>query len=144
MVLIVEEMAPVLEMAKTCLAEHRYVTLCASTAAQALAIIEVGLPIQALITNIGLAEGGPQAGLELATRAAQKLPGLKVLFATGYTLTDDMRAAFAEGAAAVLEKPYAPEELVKALSALLGRSLPPLGLKECDCSRRASLPLSLP
>jgi hypothetical protein len=47
-------------------------------------------------------------------------PGLKVLFSTGYKITDEKRAAFAERSSG---KPYAPEEFVKALSRLLGQAV---------------------
>jgi hypothetical protein len=45
-----------------------------------------------------------QAGIQLAKRAVELKPRLKVVYSTGPTVTDGMKALFVPGSA-VLEKP---------------------------------------
>jgi DNA-binding NtrC family response regulator len=116
-VLVVEDEAQVLVFAESYLADQGHQTLSASTVAEAQAIIDSDADIDLLFTDIGLGTDDPQGGLELATEAVAARPGLKVLYTTGQTVTDGMRALFVEGAA-VLEKPYAVDELSAALSQL--------------------------
>ena len=73
--------------------------------------------IDVLFTDIGLRDD-PQAGLELAKQAVERRPELKVLYATGQTLTDGMKELFVSGST-FLQKPYSVEELRTALSDLL-------------------------
>jgi DNA-binding NtrC family response regulator len=113
-VLVVEDEAQVLVFAESYLADQGHQTLSASTVAEAQAIIDSD---RLLFTDIGLGKDDPQGGLELATEAVAARPGLKVLYTTGQIVTDGMRALFVEGAA-VLEKPYAVDELSAALSQL--------------------------
>lgn len=119
-VLVVEDEAQVLVFAESYLTEQGHQTLTASTLAEAQAVIDnTGNPIDVLFTDIGLGKDDPQGGLELATVAVAVRPGLKVLYTTGQTVTDGMRALFVEGSV-VLEKPYTVEDLATAFSAKLG------------------------
>ena len=58
---------------------------------------------------------GVQAGLELAKRAVKLKPRLKVVYSTGLSVTDDMKAMFVPGSA-VLEKPYTVDQLLTSFS----------------------------
>jgi DNA-binding NtrC family response regulator len=118
-VLVVEDEAQVLVFAESYLADQGHQTLSASTVAEAQAIIDSDAHIDLLFTDIGLGKDDPQGGLELATEAVAARPGLKVLYTTGQTVTDGMRALFVDGAV-VLEKPYTVEELSSALSTHFG------------------------
>jgi CheY-like chemotaxis protein len=115
-ILVVEDEAQVLLLAESYLEEHGHKTLSAATVTQASAIIESDQPLDLLFTDIGLGDD-LQAGLDLARAAVGRRPGLKVLYATGQTVTDGMKALFVEGSA-VLAKPYTVDELLTNLSVL--------------------------
>jgi len=121
-VLIVEDEAQVLVLAESYLQEHGHRTLSASTLAEASAILERPDKIDVLFTDIGLRDD-QQAGLELAKLAGERHPGLKVLYATGQTVTDGMKALFVDKSA-MLAKPYTVEQLLTSFS-MLGISHPP-------------------
>ena len=72
--------------------------------------------IELLFTDIGLKDD-LEAGLNLAVDAVAKYPGLKVLYTTGQTVTDGMRALFVPKSA-MLVKPYTVEQLLTSLSML--------------------------
>ena len=55
-----------------------------------------------------------QAGIELAKRAVELKPSLKVVYSTGLTLTDRVKALLVPGAV-VLEKPYTLDQLLTSL-----------------------------
>ena len=57
-----------------------------------------------------------QAGIELAKRAVELKPGLKVVYSTGLTLTDRAKASLVPGAV-ILEKPYTLDQLLTILRA---------------------------
>ena len=56
-----------------------------------------------------------QAGIELAKKAVELKPGLKVVYSTGLTVTDRMKALLVPGAV-ILEKPYTLDQLLTSLS----------------------------
>lgn len=107
-VLIVEDEAQVLVLAESYLQEHGHCTRSADSIEGALAIIDKE-EVDVLFTDIGLHDD-LQAGLELAKQARARRPDLKVLYTTGQTVTDGMKALFVEGAQ-LLEKPYTVDEL---------------------------------
>ena len=57
-----------------------------------------------------------QAGIQLAKRAVELKPRLKVVYSTGLSVTDGMKALFVPGSA-VLEKPYTVDQLLTSFSA---------------------------
>ena len=112
-VLIVEDEAQVLLLVQSFLEEQGHKTLSAATADDALAILTGPKAVDALFVDIIL-NGDMQAGIELAKRAVELKPGLKVLYATGLAVTDDMKALFVPGSA-VVEKPYTVDQLLTSL-----------------------------
>jgi hypothetical protein len=60
--------------------------------------------VDALFVDIIL-KGDLQAGIELAKRAVEHKPTLKVLYSTGLTVADDLKALVVPGST-ILEKPY--------------------------------------
>jgi DNA-binding NtrC family response regulator len=112
-VLIVEDEEQVLVLSESYLQEHGHSTRSADTIDGALAILE-NEKIDVLFTDIGLRDN-LHAGLELAKQARERRPDLKVLYTTGQTVTDGMKALFVEGAK-LLEKPYTVDELATALA----------------------------
>ena len=107
-VLIVEDQEEILTLAQSFLEEQGHKTLSAATADEALAILTGSEAVDAL-------GGGTQAGLELAKRAVKLKPRLKVVYSTGLSVTDEMKALFVPGSA-VLEKPYTVDQLLTSLS----------------------------
>ena len=115
-VLIVEDEAQVLMLAESYLQEHGHQTLSASTVTGALALLDGPDEIDLLFTDIGL-QDDLEAGLKLAAGAIERRPGLKVLYATGQTVTDGMKAQFVTESA-ILVKPYTVDQLLSGLSRL--------------------------
>jgi DNA-binding NtrC family response regulator len=122
-VLIVEDEAQVLVLAESYLQEHGHSTRSADAIDGALAILDAE-EVDVLFTDIGL-HGDLHAGLELAKQARERRPDLKVLYTTGQTVTDGMKALFVEGAK-LLEKPYTVDKLATAFAVHFGiRPAPP-------------------
>ena len=117
-VLIVEDEAQVLVLAESYLQEHGHSTFTASSVEEALAVLAREGEIDLLFTALGLA-GNLRGGLELAQRAVEKPLDLRVIYTTGQTITDGMKAMFVYGAA-LLEKPYIGDQLSTALSKHFG------------------------
>jgi CheY-like chemotaxis protein len=116
-VLLVEDDALIRMSAADMLGNLGHSVIEAGNAREALALLE-GHAIDVMLTDIGLPG---LSGSELAARAAQRVPGLRVVFASGREAVPG--AAAAEGLLAkaiFLQKPYGPDELVAALSAAMG------------------------
>lgn len=112
-VLIVEDEPDLRVLAESNIADFGYATLSAANGSEALALLEEHKDIGLMFTDINM-PGGPN-GIELACRAVELRPGLRVIYTTaGGGLTDGMTALFVEGAVFV-PKPYTRDELLKAL-----------------------------
>lgn len=116
-VLVVEDEEQVLVLAKSYLEEQGHTALSADTINGALAILDEKA-VDVLFIDIGL-HGDLHAGLELAKEAVKRQSALKVLYTTGQTVTDGMKALLVEGSA-LLEKPYTVEQLSAALAVHFG------------------------
>jgi CheY-like chemotaxis protein len=117
-VLIVEDEEQVRVLAESYLQEHGHQTLSAANAEEALAVLEMTEHVDLLFTDIGL-HGGLHGGLELAKRAVEGRPELKVLYTTGQGVTYGMMAMFVKGSA-VLPKPYTVDQLQRSLEIHFG------------------------
>ena len=107
-ILVVEDEEQVRVLAESYLREQGHETFSAATRDQALAVLEVA-KIDLLFVDIGLYEHR-EVGLDLAKQAVERNPELKVLYTTGQTVTDGMKALFVQNAA-LLTKPYTVEQL---------------------------------
>ena len=114
-VLIVDDQEEILTLAQSFLEEQGHKVLSAATADEALVILTGSEAVDALFVDIVL-NGDTQAGLELAKRAVELNPHLKVVYSTGLSVTDDMKALFVPRSA-VLEKPYSVDQLLTSFSA---------------------------
>jgi hypothetical protein len=65
-----------------------------------------------------------EAGIELAKRAVELKPGVRVVYSTGLTVTDGMKALLVPGSA-ILEKPYTVDQLLTSLSVHFGAGAQP-------------------
>ncbi|MBV8755216.1 MAG: response regulator [Hyphomicrobiales bacterium] len=117
-VLIVEDEDQVRVLAESYLREQGHQTVSAATPEEALAIFEVVDRVDVMFTDVIL-KGDIHAGLELAKEAVQRRPELKVLFTTGSSVTDGMKAMMVDKSA-VLEKPYTVDQLQTALTVHFG------------------------
>ena len=88
-ILIVEDQEQILMLAKSFLEEQGHKTLSAATADEALAILTGSEAVDALFVDIIL-NGDMQAGIELAKRAVEMKPSLKVVYSTGLSVTDGL------------------------------------------------------
>ena len=100
-----------------------YRVLTAHDAASALNIIESGAHIDLLFTDVVMP--GPLRSPELARRARERLPGLAVLFTSGYTENAIMHGGRLDPGVELLSKPYGGDALAAKLRQVLdGRFAP--------------------
>jgi two-component system cell cycle sensor histidine kinase/response regulator CckA len=117
-ILIVEDETQVRVLSESYLREQGHEILSAANAEEALAVFEVANAIDLLFTDISL-QGDVQAGLALAQTATERRPALQVLYASGLSVTDGMKALFVDNAA-FLPKPYTIDQLQTILSVKFG------------------------
>ena len=127
LIVIVEDEEQVRVLTESYLQEQGHRTLTASTKHEALAVLEVADGVDILFTDIGLKDE-VLGGLELAKQTVALRPNLKVLYVTGQSVTDGMRAMFVEGSA-LLEKPYTLEQLQASITVHFGFKRRPLESK---------------
>jgi CheY-like chemotaxis protein len=117
MILIVEDDVFILEMAAMMVQDWGHHTLSASDVDDALSLLRSPQQIDALFTDIYL-NTAVFGGCELAHQAVKLRPKLRVLYTTGNTVTDKLRALFVEGAH-FLRKPYTHHQLQDSVEGLL-------------------------
>ena len=122
-ILIVEDEPQISAFVRSLIEEQGHKVLSAATADEALGILNGPEAVDALFVDIVL-KGDMQAGIEFAKRAVELKPDLKVLYSTGLTVTDDMKALVVPGSI-ILEKPYSEDQLLTSLSARLGANPQP-------------------
>lgn len=139
-VLVVEDEAGVREIAIGMLEELGFEVLLAEDGPSALGVLEDHTDIDLLFTDVVMA--GDMRGPELAEKACKLRPGLKVLFASGFTEA----AAGANGILAkdalLLDKPYNLTTLAEKVRAALSGKVknPPQGPMNCTGMLKASAP----
>lgn len=115
-----------------------YSVICACNGAEALAIVEsTDRKIDLLFTDIVMP--GPIGGRLLAERAAQLIPGLKVLFTSGYTENAVVHNGRLDPGVELLSKPYDRDKLAVRLRRVLDRTTSPIQtpLAQPDAGRSA-------
>src|SRR5271166_3029358 len=117
MILIVEDNAFIRELAEMTIRDWGYDTLSASGVDDALVLLRSPQVIDALFTDIYL-KTAVLGGCELAHRAIELRPKLRVLYTTGNYVTDKIKTLLVEGTQC-LHKPYTPDQLQLSLAALL-------------------------
>jgi DNA-binding NtrC family response regulator len=116
-ILVVEDDVFIREIAQMMLHDWGHQTLSASDVDEALALLRSARPIDALFTDIYL-KTAVLGGFELAQQAVELRPGLRVLYTTGNSVTEKMKALLIEGAHFLL-KPYAEDQLHASVDAML-------------------------
>jgi PAS domain S-box-containing protein len=117
LVLAVEDDARVRRVSLRRLKDLGYDVIEADSGPAALAIIEDGAAFDLLFTDVVMAGG--MSGIELAQKARELRPDLKVLFTSGYADPALMSQALLEENVAWLSKPYTTAELDQKLRELL-------------------------
>jgi len=108
-VLLVEDELAVRMVVIEVLSELGYTVLQASNGQSALAVVNSGVRIDLLLTDIGLPGG--MNGRQLADAARERSPGLKVLFVTGYAESAAVGSGQMEQGMEVMTKPFTLEML---------------------------------
>ncbi|GJD65906.1 hybrid sensor histidine kinase/response regulator [Methylobacterium frigidaeris] len=116
-VLVVEDDDEVREVAVSMLGELGYRVLKARDAASALAIVESGLPIDLIFTDVMMP--GCVRSPELARKAKERLPNVAVLFTSGYTRNAIVHGGRLDPGVELLSKPYSREALARKIRHVL-------------------------
>jgi CheY-like chemotaxis protein len=117
-ILVVEDDDEVREIAVALLADLGYRVLKARDAHSALAIVESGAPIDLLFTDVVMP--GPLRSPELARKARERIPGIAVLFTSGYTENAIVHGGRLDPGVELLSKPYTREALARKVRHVLG------------------------
>ena len=118
MILVAEDDEHVRETVVAMLSDLGYRVLKAKDAQSALSIIESGMPVDLLFTDVIMP--GAMKSTELARKARERMPSLAVLFTSGYT-----QDAFVGGlreSVELLSKPYSREALARKLRHMLANA----------------------
>ena len=116
-ILIVEDEALLRLLAERMIQDCGHQTLSAGDVDEALLLLRSPQPIAALFTDIRL-KAGALDGFDLALEAIKLRPEVRVLYTTGSSATDKMKAQFVEGAH-FLPKPYLEQQLRASVEGLL-------------------------
>jgi PAS domain S-box-containing protein len=108
-----EVCATVVEM----LGELGYQVLKAHDGESALAIIQSGIKVDLLFTDVVMP--GPLRSPDLARKARERLPGIAVLFTSGYTQNAIVHGGRLDPGVELLSKPYSREELASRVRQVL-------------------------
>ncbi len=109
-VLVVEDETNVRHMSVDALRELGYTVIQASDGEAALSLLQVQPVVHLLFTDIVMPGIN---GRKLADRAVEMLPGLKVLFTTGYTQNAVVHNGMLDPGVAFLAKPFTLQQLAK-------------------------------
>jgi putative addiction module CopG family antidote len=110
-VLVVEDDAEVRAIVVEMLTDLGYRVLKAVDASSALSVVESGIPIDLLFTDVVMP--GTLKSPELARKARERLPDIAVLFTSGYTENSIVHGGRLDAGVELLSKPYTREALAR-------------------------------
>ncbi|HEY2022600.1 PAS domain S-box protein [Paraburkholderia sp.] len=116
-ILVVEDDRRVQTTVVETLGQLGYTVLKADDAQSALAIVQSGVQIDLMFTDVVMP--GPMRSTELAKLATRTLPDLKVLFTSGYTQNAIVHGGRLDPGVHLLSKPYSREQLASKIRRLL-------------------------
>lgn len=116
-ILVVEDDEDVREGTVALLRDLGYRVLKAKDGASAMGVIESGLPIDLLFTDVVMP--GPVRSPDLARTAKERLPNLAVLFTSGYTENAIVHGGRLDRGLELLGKPYSREQLARKIRHVL-------------------------
>ncbi|MGE0723645.1 MAG: response regulator [Alphaproteobacteria bacterium] len=119
-VLVVEDDEEVRSTVVEMLSDLGYRVLKAKDALAALSIVDSGIPIDLLFTDVVMP--GPMRSTDLARKARERIPDVAVLFTSGYTENAIVHGGRLDEGIDLLSKPYTQEALARRIrQALQGR-----------------------
>jgi PAS domain S-box-containing protein len=116
-VLVAEDDADVRSTVVDMLSELGYRVLQAKDAQSALTVVESGVPIDLLFTDVVMP--GPLRSPELARKVRERLPTIAVLFTSGYTQNAIVHGGRVDEGIELLSKPYSREALARKIRHVL-------------------------
>ena len=115
-VLVVEDDPLVRAIARRTLTEAGFSVMEAEDGHEALSIVARDQRIDVVLTDVAMPDLG---GRELARRLSPLLPGVPVIFMSGYTDDDLTRRGLLEAGIPFLEKPFSPQALARVVQDVL-------------------------
>ncbi|MBD0415487.1 hybrid sensor histidine kinase/response regulator [Oryzicola mucosus] len=112
-VLVVEDDEDVRNTVVETLSDLGYRVLTARDAQSGLTVVESGVPIDVIFTDVVMP--GTLKSAEMARRAKERLPHLAVLFTSGYTENSIVHGGKLDAGVELLSKPYTREALARRL-----------------------------
>ncbi|ONG48458.1 hypothetical protein BKE38_21865 [Pseudoroseomonas deserti] len=125
-ILVVEDDAELREAVVEMLQGLGYRVLRAEQAEAALTVLSSGVQVDLLFTDVVMP--GPIRTRDLARRAQEMMPGLKVVYTSGYTANAIIHDGRLDEDVQLLSKPYRREDLARHLRRALGAAAPEPGL----------------
>ena len=127
-ILVVEDDEGVRSTVIDMLTDLGYRVLKAKDAQSALVVIESGIPIDLLFTDVVMP--GPLRSTELAKKALDRLPAIRVLFTSGYTDNAIVHGGRLDEGTHLLSKPYTREALARKVRQVLSDEIRKDGAKD--------------
>ncbi len=118
-ILVVEDDPRVQEAVVETLGSLGYKALRASNAGAALAVLQAGVEVDLVFTDVVMP--GPITSVEMARRARDLRPGIAILFTSGYTENSIVHHGRLDPDVELLSKPYARDDLARKIRGMLGR-----------------------
>lgn len=118
-VLVVEDQEQVLRVTERALTRSGFTVLATGSSEEALTLLDAGETVDVLLSDVVMPK---VSGLELAKRARELRPNLKIVFMSGYSggpLIEQLREL---GGVTTLEKPFRPSDLVARVRQVLDSS----------------------
>jgi len=115
-ILVVEDEARVRELTIAALRELGYSVLEADSGEAALGILDQRPDVTLLFTDVVMAQ---MDGRRLADEALRRAPGLKVLFATGFTKNAIIHGGILDPNSNLIAKPFTLDDLARNVAAVL-------------------------
>ena len=119
-ILVVEDDDQVRETAAALLQDLGYNVLVAGDALQAMTIMNEGAPIDLIFTDIVMP--GEMRSVEMVEQARKRLPGVAVLFTSGYTRNAVVHGGRLDSGTELLNKPYTREGLGAKVAEVLAKA----------------------
>jgi PAS domain S-box-containing protein len=116
-ILVAEDDDQVRETVVAMLADLGYKVLKSRDASAALSILESGVPVDLLFTDVVMP--GPLKSSDMARQARERMPSLAVLFTSGYTENSIVHGGRLDPGVELLSKPYTREALARKIRHVL-------------------------
>ncbi|MFC5513561.1 response regulator [Massilia jejuensis] len=116
-ILVVEDDPAVRTTVVDILSELGYVVLKASDGQGGLNVLQSGIPVDLLFTDVVMP--GPVRSTDLARQARELHPGIEILFTSGYTQNAIVHGGRLDAGVELISKPYRREDLAKKIRSLL-------------------------